>query len=346
MHLFETIAAHLSAGESLVLATLLERSGSAPRAVGSRMVVRSDGTILGTIGGGILEARIQGLAAEVFQTRKTVVRRFTLTAEDASHMGMICGGEVRILIQFVDASAAGHPQFYRETAGMLKAYRRGWLLTRLSRDGETPERVDHALLGADGSFGGTLDCALARSVVSRFTGRQPEMIRHGEEGFLVEPLNREGRVFIFGAGHISRELAPLARLAGFRTIVLDDREEFANRDRFPTSDEIRVLETFEQALVGLLIDDESYLVLVTRGHAHDKAVLAQALRTQAAYIGMIGSRRKRDAIYQKLLEEGCTPSDLDRVHSPIGLDIGAETPAEIAISIVAELIQVRAGNDQ
>jgi xanthine dehydrogenase accessory factor len=129
---------------------------------------------------------------------------------------------------------------------------------------------------------------------------------------------------------------------GFRTVVLDDREEFADRGRFPWVDEIHVLESFERAMDGLVINDESYLVLVTRGHAHDRTVLAQALRTTAGYIGMIGSRRKREAIYAALLEAGFTPRDLERVHCPIGLDIGAETPEEIAVSILAELIQMRA----
>jgi len=128
---------------------------------------------------------------------------------------------------------------------------------------------------------------------------------------------------------------------GFRTTVLDDREEFASRERFPSPVEVVVLEDFSDCLSKCPIDEESYLVIVTRGHLHDKAVLSQALRTRAGYIGMIGSKRKRDSIYRALLDEGFSRDDLGRVHSPIGLDIGAETPEEIAVSIAAELIQVR-----
>jgi xanthine dehydrogenase accessory factor len=135
----------------------------------------------------------------------------------------------------------------------------------------------------------------------------------------------------------------MAAMVGFRISVCDDRQEFANRERFPEAHQIRILENFAQAFAGLAIGREDFVIILTRGHLHDKTVLAQALRTEAGYIGMIGSRKKRDAIYAALLKEGFDPADIDRVHSPIGLAIGAETPEEIAVSILAELIFVRAG---
>ena len=129
---------------------------------------------------------------------------------------------------------------------------------------------------------------------------------------------------------------------GFKTVVLDDRPAFANREVFDSADRIILLDTFEHALQAVELDSQSYVVIVTRGHVHDKTVLAQALRTPAGYIGMIGSRRKRDTIYQALRDEGFTAQDVGRVYSPIGLGIGGETPEEIAVSIVAEMIKVRA----
>ena len=126
-------------------------------------------------------------------------------------------------------------------------------------------------------------------------------------------------------------------------IVIDDREEFANQEHFPDATEV-CLRPFDTAVKDFPVDEDSYLVIVTRGHLHDKLVLAQCLRTNAKYVGMIGSKRKRNMIYEALLEEGFTQKDISRVYSPIGIDIQAETPAEIAVSIVAELIQVRAGN--
>jgi xanthine dehydrogenase accessory factor len=161
----------------------------------------------------------------------------------------------------------------------------------------------------------------------------------------VELLCHERVVFIFGAGHISRQLALLTRLVGFRTVVLDDRPEFANRERFASADEVVVLPSLDGAMADLPLDENSFIVLVTRGHAHDKNLLGEALATRAGYIGMIGSRRKRDAVYQDLEKEGFAPEAFQRVHSPIGLSIAAETPEEIAVSIAAELIAVRASTN-
>ncbi|MCU0574580.1 MAG: XdhC family protein [Syntrophobacteraceae bacterium] len=342
MNLYKEITTLLARGDNLVLASILNRSGSAPRSVGSRMVVRPDGSILGTIGGGILEARVRKLAEEVFRTGRTLVRDFTLTAEDASLMGMICGGQVRVMIHHLDASDSSQSELYRNLAAVLHSRRQAWLVTRIPREDGDSAHPECGLLEMNELLAGTLEPDLTRQVITRFGGRQPDIVEYGEKTFLVEPLGREGCVVIFGAGHISHELAPLVRRVGFRTVVCDDRAEFANRDRFPTADEVLVLDSFDGVMEGLDIGEESYLVLVTRGHAYDKTVLAQALGTSACYIGMIGSRRKRDAIYEALLREEFTRADLDRVCSPIGLDIGAETPEEIAVSIVAELIQARA----
>jgi len=158
---------------------------------------------------------------------------------------------------------------------------------------------------------------------------------------LVEPVSAPSILYVFGAGHVSRQIVPLAARVGFRPVVIDDREEFADPTHFPTAAEVRCL-PFDDVMERLPVDGSSFLVIVTRGHMGDKRVLGQALRTKARYIGMIGSRQKRKLIYQALLDEGFTQGDLDSVHSPIGIEIGAETPEEIAVSIVAQLIHVRA----
>jgi xanthine dehydrogenase accessory factor len=159
---------------------------------------------------------------------------------------------------------------------------------------------------------------------------------------LIEPVLPADTVFLFGAGHVAQPTARLAAFVGFRVRVVDDRAEFANAERFPEAEEVRVATDFDSALKGFAIDRSAFIVIVTRGHLHDKTVLMQALRTEAAYIGMIGSRRKRDHIFNASLKQDFTEADLKRVHSPIGLDIGAETPEEIALSIVAELVHARA----
>jgi xanthine dehydrogenase accessory factor len=161
----------------------------------------------------------------------------------------------------------------------------------------------------------------------------------------VEPLASEPVVYVFGGGHVSLQIVPLAARVGFKVVVVDDRAEFADPHNFPEAWKVHQY-PFEDVLDKFPVDESSYFVIVTRGHIHDKTVLTQALRIPAKYIGMIGSRRKRNMIYDALLKEGFTKDDMDRVHAPIGLDIGAETPEEIAVSIVGELIKVRAEHEE
>jgi xanthine dehydrogenase accessory factor len=150
------------------------------------------------------------------------------------------------------------------------------------------------------------------------------------------------KTYIFGGGHVGKEVEKMLAYIGFKTFVIDDREEFANRERFPTATEVKVIPDFYSAFDGLICDENTYLVIVTRGHSWDYEVLKVALQQTSAYIGMIGSRRKNKTIFDRLREEGVTEEALSRVQAPIGLSIGAETPEEIAISIAAEIIQVKA----
>ncbi|MGD9504057.1 MAG: XdhC family aldehyde oxidoreductase maturation factor [Syntrophobacteraceae bacterium] len=343
MHVFQEVLKLLSGGEDLVLATILSRSGSAPRAVGTRMAVRSDASIVGTIGGGALEAEVQNLAKSVFGNQRSFARRFMLTEDDATRMGMICGGELEVLIQFLNASDPMNVELHRALVDVLTSRKSAWLITEAPSEGMENGRIRQQLAFGTGGCVGDLDAVMGQQILDISGVRTPELVACEGSRFLIEPLCSEGEVYIFGAGHISRQLALLTKMVGFRTVVLDDREEFANRIRFETADEVLVLDSFEDAMQGLHLDHNGYIVLVTRGHAYDKTLLAQALRTNAGYIGMIGSRRKRDAIYEELRGMGFAAEAFERVYSPIGLDIGAETPEEIAVSIAAELVRARAG---
>ena len=164
----------------------------------------------------------------------------------------------------------------------------------------------------------------------------------GQTHYLIEPVHYLGTVYIFGAGHVSQKLASLTSFVGFQTVVLDDRGEYANKDRFPDAGRVIVASDMGNCMKDLPINKSSYIVIVTRGHAYDMTILAQALQTDAGYIGMIGSRRKRDIIYEHLRQSGVSEEALNRVHSPIGTRINAETPEEIAVSIIGELISARA----
>ncbi len=345
MDIFNRIAQLLDKEESFVLAVIVGRSGSAPRSVGTRMVIRGDGAILGTIGGGLLEAQVRDLGLQVFEDRRPVLENFAFTAEEAAGMCMLCGGEVDVLLQFVDGSRHSNYDLFQNILAALRSRKRAWLISE-TPSGEGADSPPPCLLLSDGASTGQLDPGVAKALISNVGASKAALMTHQGKRFFVEALCSEGTVYIWGAGHISQELAPLTRHVGFQTIVLDDRQEFANRDRFKTADEIIVLNAFDRAMDGLQINEDSYVVIVTRSHAHDKTLLAQALGTNAGYIGMIGSRSKRDAVYDALCKEGFSREDFKRVCSPIGLDIGAETPAEIAVSILAELIKARAKKNQ
>ncbi len=342
MNILKEVLELLEQGEDFALATILSRSGSAPRMAGTRMIVRSDGSIIGTIGGGIFEAQTQQLAGEVLKERKPRVEEFVLRNEDAGRLGMICGGQVEVLVQPLESSNDSFKKLYRELIPALKSREKAWLITQVPKTNQQDCGLIQCLVKADCSVIPEANCEGAFDLISRAHANQPILIDAGEGRFLIEPLCHAGEVYIFGAGHISQQLAPLTKLVDFGTTVLDDRSDFCNEARFPAADRLIVLDSWQQPMAGLEIAEESYLVIVTRGHAYDKTVLAHALQTPARYIGMIGSRKKRDAIYEALISQGFKQQDLDQVHSPIGLSIGAETPQEIAVSIVAELIQERA----
>ena len=162
------------------------------------------------------------------------------------------------------------------------------------------------------------------------------------ENFEEDAEESSAAAFIFGAGHVGKEIAKILNYVGFSISVLDDRAEFASLDRFPEADEVVVLSSFQTAFNDCQIGPNSYIVIVTRGHSGDYDVLKQALDFDCAYIGMIGSRKKIAVVYDQLKEDGFSEKDFARVHAPIGLEIGAETPEEIAISVAAEMIKVRA----
>lgn len=170
---------------------------------------------------------------------------------------------------------------------------------------------------------------------------QIDYIDASNPGDFIKEFKLASTAYIFGGGHVAYALEPVLRHVDFRTVVIDDREEYANPERYPYAERTIAVENFDHAFDDIETDEDSYIIIVTRGHRGDLQVLRQALKTPHAYLGMIGSRRKNRLLYDRLLEEGFKEDDFADVHSPIGLSIGSETPEEIAISIVAEIIQAR-----
>ena len=337
----------LKAQKPFVLATIASHSGSTPRTAGSQMIITQDGRGIGTIGGGLLEAEAMARAAELMGAGKSALLSFDLSVETADTMDMICGGRARVLLDCIaptDADLAIFDQWHK----ILEAGQRGTFLSIVAGSPDKAGRVGHCLALGGGEIAGPWPLAGSeKGKVLAATSGSSEVLTLSVEGATVVavPAGRACFAHLFGAGHVSRPTAHLAALVGFRVQVYDDRSEYANKERFPEAAGIGVLEDFNQALSGLTMGKDDYVVILTRGHIHDKTVLAQALATGAGYVGMIGSRKKRDAIYAALRNEGFTKEDIRRVHSPIGLSIGAETPEEIAVSIVSEMIAHRAGLD-
>lgn len=249
--IYEEIVKSLREGKKVAIATVISVKGSAPREEGAKMLIRSDGTILGSVGGGPLEAIVLKEAIQVIAEGKAKTVHFDLT-------------------------------------------------------GARPE---------EGICGGVADV-------------------------FIEPIATPPTMYVFGGGHIGLPLARMGKMCGFRIVVIDDRPEFANPERFPEADEIYVRD-YANGFPELMVDGASYIAIITRCHETDEVVLDWAVTTEANYIGMIGSRKKKKTVFSHLQSRGVPQKVLDKVHTPIGVDIRAETPEEIAVSILGQIIQVK-----
>jgi xanthine dehydrogenase accessory factor len=253
MDVFDELVRLRGLGQKCALATIVEVNGSIPSFQTAKLLVREDGSLVGTIGGGCVEAEVWNAAREVIETGKPRNMNFSLGQDAAYDNGLICGGQLQVF---------------------------------------------------------------------------------------VECINPQPGVLIFGGGHISKSLAKVLDLAGFRVSVIDNRETYANAERFPEAAEV-FAEEYEEVFPKLSVTESTYIVIVTRGHRDDMRVLRWALTTGARYISMIGSRRKTISVVKELEKEGISRSAFDRVYAPMGLEIGAVSPEEIAISVAAEMIAMR-----
>ncbi|MGD0300412.1 MAG: XdhC/CoxI family protein [Bryobacteraceae bacterium] len=253
MDIYEEVVRLRRLGQKCALATIVQVNGSIPSYESAKLLVREDGSMLGTIGGGCVEAEVWNVARDVMQSERPRHMNFSLGQDAAYDNGLICGGQLSVFI---------------------------------------------------------------------------------------EPVVPQPRLYVFGAGHISKSISKIATLAGFATVIIDNREAFANPERFPEADEI-FAEEYEEVFPKLPIRDTSYLVIVTRGHRDDMRVMRWAVGTNAKYIAMIGSKRKVIGVVKELEKEGIPREAFERAFAPMGLDIGAITPEEIAVSIVAEMIAMR-----
>lgn len=318
--LTEKMIRAIEAGEKVVLCTIIASSGSSPRGAGTRMAVFQDGSTCGTVGGGKVEMIAAREAMEIFQTGKTAVRAFGLAPEQVNSIGMVCGGNVTIYYQLL--AAAELPKLYAMRTA-LSQNANSWLYLRI-REGSV-EAFE------------ILDADAAASDPELFCARA--VLRKGEPLVYAEPLMRAGRVYLFGGGHVGQALVPVLASVDFRVTVYDNRKELVNGNFFPQAEEV-IYGNYKQISVTLTEDD--YVVIMTPGHQGDFDVLKQVLRHKLRYVGCIGSRHKIARAQELLRQAGISEEVIASVHAPIGLPILAQTPAEIAISIAAEMIRCRA----
>lgn len=335
---FAEAAALCAAGEPFVWASIISQDGSTPRSAGSKMLILRD-RIVATIGGGGMEGEVIAEArSKVLADQLPRIYRYDMSGAEASSLGLICGGVCEVLLAYMEPDF--QPVFQAAAQAELDGVP-AWLFYILDeRPGcEFPFRlcVNVGCQKLVGKFEG--NAKFARDML--LSPIRVAVHGDGADGvrYLVEDVGSAPRMFLFGAGHVSCEVARIAVGCGFNVVVVDDRADFCNQTRFPDCECIVTPDLAN--LPSLPVDANSYVVIMTRGHAFDRDVLRWALGRKPFYLGMIGSKSKRDTLYQKLNQEGYPMAQLLAVKCPIGLSIHAETPAEIAVSVMAEIIAQR-----
>nr|WP_308000099.1 XdhC/CoxI family protein [uncultured Merdimonas sp.] len=314
-------------GQDMVLVEVVESTGSVPRKAGAWMVVTDQGRNAGTIGGGAVEYAGIQRSRRVLKEKKSCLEEYHLDSDQAAKLGMVCGGSVKVHFQYLPWNDPAIAGIGARVEQVCEEGTDGWLVRRLSGGSWMPEVRERS--------------ELPEEVVGKGSGR---VICLEEDGSLhcYEKIWQPGVVYIFGGGHVAQALVPVLASVDFHCVVLEDRQEFLDRKLFPDAWDVRRIRN-DRILEEIRIGREDYVCIMTRGHKDDMLIQAQVLSTPASYIGVIGSRRKAAAVAKKLEEEyQIPPEEIARVHTPIGLDIGAETPEEIAVSIAAELIRHRA----
>jgi xanthine dehydrogenase accessory factor len=333
-----TLLRFLDCDEECALVTVLKDSGSTPRKAGTKAIVDSRGDIWGTIGGGLLEVQAQRLAMDAIRTQQPVIFDFEFVGTEAAAPDPVCGGKMRVL---VDPTVTGHRLPLNAAIAAMGRREDGTLVTAVSRNNSPRVHMKWLPNGELHSAGnnGLPTPALVQEAPQYFTECNPTTAESVEG--LTEPVVPTPLLIVCGGGHVGQALAHHANLTGFDVVVVEDRAEYARPDIFPPQIETRCGKVGD-VLAELPVTRHTYVAIVGRGHLVDAQALSACINKPAAYIGMMGSRRKIAMLRKDFLESGrATAEQLDRVYAPIGLNIGAQTVPEIAASIVAQLIAVR-----
>lgn len=322
---FATIPYVIEKNKDAMLVTIIDEEGSSPRGIGSQMLVAASGQLCGTIGGGTIEKLATERAMNLIRDKRSEVHEYSLRKGGADETGMICGGDVTVYFQYIDANDEKWAELCSMLVEHIETRQKGWLVQFL--DGRIPVLIDESI-----SNSVELDCVCS------------DMFADGcvtTDKVFIEALPIGERAVVFGGGHCGLALSKVLESVGFRVTIVDDREDYITKERYPMATE-RICCEYSHLQDYITITEEDYVVVMTTGHKHDYEVEEQILKGNFAYLGVIGSKAKTALVNQRLLDGGYSSADIARIHAPVGLKIGAVTPAEIAISIAAEMIQVRA----
>ncbi len=345
--------ADIAAGsQGLVLATVTRTSGSTPRKPGSSALIHNGILIAGSVGGGIIEGRVMEYARNSSGECESALLHYSLDHETAMPDEAVCGGTITILI---DSDPQAHLEGFREMKQSIRKGQPGVLVTKVIPWNDTSVMIKRCWTTGTGEI--PLTCHSGKDLAGEVRGilesgnragyKEIEETTEGEEHpvrIYLEPVFPLPRLVIAGAGHIGKAVSHHGRLLGFEVTVIDDRDEFANPVNLPDADNI-IVEDIGKAMAELTMDRNTFIVIVTRGHVHDAEALRPCIGSPAAYVGMMGSRAKVTKMHEQFISKGwATEEQWERIHTPIGLEIGSETIEEIAVSIAAQLVAQKNDN--
>lgn len=327
--LFKLMKKQMSKRMDFMIVSVVSSSGSAPRSQGAWMMIDEEGRVDGTIGGGAVEYQAERLAQQLLKEKKSHLEHFRLYPNEIADIGMICGGNVDIFFQYVTADSTTFKENIEKIEAQLCRNQCVWLIYKIKSPFTNVGFYSHE----------TGVVGLSEEIPAQaFQFKHKKVL---DDQYYLYLLNNPSKVYLFGGGHVAQALVPVLLKLSFSCVVLDDRADFLSDFLFPPTAEKRLVD-FEAIDQTVQVTANDYAVVMTRGHLFDLILEKQLLKTPAIYIGVMGSRHKV-ASHQKLLKEaGFVDKDIERLHMPIGLDIKAETPEELAISIAGELIEVRA----
>jgi len=351
-NIYLQLVEELNQDSNLVLATVTGTQGSTPQKPGSSAIFSGKGLVAGTIGGGVVEGRVQKAAVEAIKSGKSSHLTFNLFNDISNTEEAICGGEITVLL---DANPGNSAPVFNQIKDSMEKRIPGVLITMVTEDDKSSVLINRYWMSAltvpkiQKEFIEELSPIIKEQLekVNKYDFRKIVLTLPDEEPsslFLLEPVYPQSKLIIAGAGHIGRALARLGSMLDFEVTVIDDRPEYANRDNIPDADHL-IVKDIGLAMKEIDKDRDTYVVIVTRGHKDDAEALKPCIGTSLAYTGMIGSRKKIAAMRENFLEKGfATKKQWEMIYAPVGIEIGSQTVEEIAVSIAAQLIKVRNGN--